>query len=87
MVKIPGAAWKCNGTSPQLPHLTNDSIHGQTIMQITRKRVKTSYTLKGTVLEDVGNIKYLGITITNDLRWNTHASNICTKANKTLGFL
>ena len=25
--------------------------------------------------------------ITNDLRWNTHVSNICTKANRTLGFL
>ena len=28
-----------------------------------------------------------GVTITNDLRWNTHVSNICTKANRTLGFL
>ena len=25
--------------------------------------------------------------ITNDLQWNTHVSNICTKANRTLGFL
>ena len=25
--------------------------------------------------------------ITNDLRWNTHVSNVCTKANRTLGFL
>ena len=33
------------------------------------------------------NIKYLGVTITNDLKWNTHISNICTKANRTLGFL
>ena len=31
--------------------------------------------------------KYLGVTITNDLRWNTHVSNICTKANRILGFL
>ena len=27
------------------------------------------------------------LTITNDLRWNTHISNVCTKANRTLGFL
>ena len=47
----------------------------------------TSYTLEGTVLENVDNIKYLGVTITCDLRWNTHISNICTKANRTLGFL
>ena len=40
-----------------------------------------------TVLENVENIKYLGVTITNDLKWNTYISNICTKANKTLGFL
>ena len=26
-------------------------------------------------------------TITSDLRWNTHVSNVCTKANRTLGFL
>ena len=32
-------------------------------------------------------IKYLGVTITSDLRWNTHVSNVCTKANRTLGFL
>ena len=59
-------------------------------MQITRKRIKkinASYCLEGTVLDNVENIKYLGITITNDLKWNTHVSNICTKANRTLGFL
>ena len=45
------------------------------VMQITRKGIKTinaSYTLEGTVLDNVENIKYLGITITNDLKWNTH---------------
>ena len=60
------------------------------LMQITRKRIKkihASYTLEGTVLENVESIKYLGVTITNDLRWNTHVGNICTKANRTLGFL
>ena len=60
------------------------------MMQLTRKtlnKIQASYTLEGTVLENVDNIKYLGVTITNDLRWNTHISNICTKANRTLGFL
>ena len=59
------------------------------MMQIIRKRIKkshASYTLEGTVLENVENIKYLGVTITNDLRRNTHVSNVCTKANRTLGF-
>ena len=33
------------------------------------------------------SIKYLGVTIIHDLRWNTHIRNICTKANRILGFL
>ena len=60
------------------------------MMQLTRKltnKIQASYTLEGTALENVENIKYLGVTITNDLKWNTHISNICTKANMTLGFL
>ena len=60
------------------------------MMQLTRKhlnKIQTSYTLEGAVLENVDNIKYLGVTITNDLKWNTHNSNIRTKANRTLGFL
>ena len=60
------------------------------MMQLTNKhlnKVQASYTLEGTVLENVDNIKYLGVTITNDLKWNTHITNICTKANRALGFL
>ena len=60
------------------------------MMQLTRKRIKKihpSYTLEGTDLENVESIKYFGVKITNDLRWNTHVSNVCTKANRTLGFL
>ena len=54
------------------------------MMQITRKRLKkthASYTLEGTVLEKGESIKNLGVTITNDLRWNAHIINICTKSN------
>ena len=60
------------------------------MMQLTNKRInkiEASYTLEGMVLENVDSIKYLGVTITNDLKWNTHINNICTKANRTLGFL
>ena len=60
------------------------------MMQLTNKRInkiEASYTLEGTVLENGDSIKYLGVTITNDLKWNTHINHICTKANRTLGFL
>ena len=60
------------------------------MMHLTRKWIKkihASYTLEGTDLENDERIKYLGLTITNDLRWNIHVSNVCTKANRTLGFL
>ena len=60
------------------------------MMHLTRKRIKkihASYALEGTDLGNVESIKYLGVTITSDLRWNTHVSNICTEANRTLGFL
>ena len=60
------------------------------IMQLTRKRIKkinAVYSLEGTVLENVDNIKYLGVKISKDLKWNTHVSNVCTKTNRTLGFL
>ena len=49
------------------------------MMQLTRKHLnkfQASYTLEGAVLENVDNIKYLGVTITNDLKWNTHIGNI-----------
>ena len=57
------------------------------MMQLTRKltnKFQASYTLEGTVLENVENIKYLGVTITHDLKWLTHISNICTKANRNV---
>ena len=41
------------------------------MMQLTSKRIKkihASYILEGTDLENVESIKYLGVTITNDLR-------------------
>ena len=59
------------------------------MMQLTNKRtskIQASYKLEGTVLENVESIEYLGVTITKDLKWNTHISNVCTKANRTLGF-
>ena len=49
------------------------------MMQLTRKRIKminVVHSLEGTVFENVDTIKYLGVTISKDLRWNTHVSNL-----------
>ena len=59
------------------------------MIQLTKKhnKIQASYTLESTALKNVESIKYLGVTITSDLKWNTHISNECTNANRTLGFL
>ena len=35
------------------------------------KKINAVYSLDGTVLENVDNIKYLSVTISKDLKWNT----------------
>ena len=60
------------------------------MMQLTKKhyKIQASYTLEGSILENVESIKCLGVTITSsDLKWNSHIRNVCSKANRTLGFL
>ena len=59
-------------------------------MQLTRKRTKhinAENTLEGTVPQNVDKIIYLGVTITENLNWNTLVSNVCTKASRTFDFL
>ena len=46
-----------------------------------------SYTLEGTDVENVESINILGVTITSNLKWNSHIRNVCTKANRTLVFM
>ena len=47
-------------------------------MQIARKQTKinASYTLEGPIHDNVEKFEHLGITITNNLKWNAHVSNI-----------
>jgi hypothetical protein len=49
--------------------------------------LRKDYTLHGHILEQVTSAKYLGVTITSDLKWSKHINNICAKANSTIGFL
>jgi hypothetical protein len=48
---------------------------------------KHYYSLDNTILQQVPSNAYLGITIAEDLKWNSHINNITQKANSTLGFL
>ena len=53
----------------------------------TRHKILNTYTLHDHPLPITHSTKYLGITISNDLKWNKHISNITSKANSTLGIL
>ena len=59
------------------------------VLSVSRKRKPTviNYTLHGVALKRVQHAKYLGVTISSDLRWNTHVNNVKAKASRTLGFL
>ena len=58
-------------------------------MSITNKRtpIEFEYQLHGHTLEKVTSAKYLGIEITNNLKWNKHISHISAKANRTSSFI
>ena len=53
----------------------------------SRKPLKHQYELCGHILETISSTKYLGVTINKDMNWSEYINNVCTKANKTLGFL
>ena len=59
------------------------------VLHVTRKRKPLiyPYTLHGQILESVPTAKYLGVTISNGLRWEPHVRTITKKASRTLGFL
>ena len=59
------------------------------VLRVSRKRdpLIHEYILHGKILESVDSAKYLGVSITSDLCWNQHISNIVTKGNQSLGFL
>ena len=60
-------------------------------MRVTRhlpeNQKQFEYSLHQQILEQVQSAKYLGITITDNLNWGQHVSEISCKATKTMGFL
>lgn len=52
-----------------------------------RQKSSRFYQLNNEILQEVSSNPYLGITISDDLQWKTHITNIVKKANSTLGFL
>ena len=58
-------------------------------MTISRKRnpINNIYFLHGNRLEQVSEVKYLGITISHDLKWNSHIEAACSRARGVLSFL
>ena len=61
------------------------------VLSITDKKtpIQADYALyiHGHTLSRVTSAKYLGVTITIDLKWDSHISEICAKANRTISFL
>ena len=53
----------------------------------TKKTTLSDYFLHGHKLEKVENAKYLGVTLQNNMKFDVHIDNICTKANRMLGML
>ena len=48
---------------------------------------KQAYVLHRQALTPVTEAKYLGVTLSSDLKWNTHITEVAAKANQTLGFV
>ena len=57
------------------------------VIHITTKKTPNlhSYSLHGHILSSVPQIKFLGVHISQDLKWNSHSTS--SEANQTSGFL
>ena len=58
-------------------------------MHLTRSNttIEAPYTLHGHRLQQVTEAKYLGVVLTDNLKWGPHISAITSNANRMLGFI
>lgn len=73
-------------SSEWMMELNTDKCKAITVSR-KKSQIRHQYILNNTPLEEVSSTKYLGITITSDLKWDKHITSICHKANNTLAFL
>ena len=52
-----------------------------------RKKSSHFYQLNNVILKEVTTNPYLGLSISNDLKWSAHINGVCGKASSTLGFV
>ena len=59
------------------------------VMNISKKRhpSKFTYSLHNTDLKTTDTAKYLGIIISQDMKWTKHITQTCSRANRALGFI
>ena len=57
------------------------------VMHIGKQSRHHFYQLNNEILTTATEVKYLGITLTDDLKWSTHVKQTSTKAHQRLGFV
>ena len=57
------------------------------ILSVSNKGINKFYELDSCILKEVDNDPYLGLTLSKDLKWDTHINLISKKASSTLGFI
>ena len=60
-----------------------------TMLSVTRKKVPIdfTYTINNRQVRRVQSMKYLGVSVTSDLSWNSHINTLVSKCNRTMGMI
>ena len=53
----------------------------------SKSKINASYNLHDQPLQSTDSVKYFGLTLTSDLKFNSHINNVTAKANSLLGLL